>query len=212
MQPRTLAQWVGWVAVWVAAVALGPGNAALAQVAPSASAAAAETARAASTAGANSSSLSDIQSQFGALKLVAYVALGSGLVVGLLVFRKLRSGQIPLATTIGAACTAGVALLVFWLGSTFLLSADSAACGAALLETGSRAQLYDDLCREAREGAANAFGFVSAFRGLFLSAGEGFVVPVAGAMVKLLAHVSLLLTALVLYLLLRLVVLRGIRV
>ncbi len=141
-----------------------------------------------------------IKSEFAALKLAAYSAVISAALIGLLVFflRRRKLATYPRWWGLGATTVSSVAIFV--LLATVLGSAEGKACASAALEVGNAAKDYDDICRAARESLANTFGFASLFRKVFVSAGSAYVVPIAVGIVNFLTYLSVVVAAMILFL------------
>ena len=144
-----------------------------------------------------------IVSEYGRLRLLAYVALVISVAVGLVVYVMRRRPKLTFAITAGVLAAVVAAVISFGLFSTVFVSAETATCAEAKLQSGRMAQRYDDACRDAREGAANAFGLVSLFRGTVMSTGPDTNLPMAGGVVKAISWISLLAACVILYYLLR---------
>ena len=141
--------------------------------------------------------LGQIESNFAALRLSSYIAVAVGAAIALVVFVVMRRAYIPFATVAGAACAMILSVAGLAIASAALLGLDAATCASALLEFPAR-ETYDEVCRAAREGAANLFGFVDAFRAAFVSGVAG-VAPISSGVVRFLAYLSVPIVALLLY-------------
>jgi hypothetical protein len=166
-------------------------------------------AQATSTSANSDEALSNIQSDFAALKVISYAAVVIGAALGLVWFVRRRRAYVPWASLTGLLCTLLVAAAIFGAGSAWVLSADGRDCSTASLEVGEKARKYDLLCRQERESAANGFGVVHGFRAVFVSSDKGTDIPLAGWITRTLAWSSVLLFAGVLYVIGRLAVLRS---
>jgi hypothetical protein len=142
----------------------------------------------------------DLKSTAASLRASAYVAVAVSLVAGVGVFIYRRKRLMPLSRTAGALTTVVLALVLFALFSMIVVSPESAACASATLQKGDAGTDYDDACRIARESGANAFGFASAFRAIFI---EDAMVPIGAGMLKVLAYISVLLVSLLAFLIAR---------
>jgi len=137
-----------------------------------------------------------IKSEFATVKLAAYIAMVLASLSGLVVFVYRRKRLMTFSKITGAITTAVLSLGLFALLSVSLSSSESSACASAALEVGTAAKDYDDVCRAARESAANSFGLASAFRSVFMSAGSDFIVPIGVGVLKLLSYISVLVASL----------------
>lgn len=144
-----------------------------------------------------SQAIAMIKSEFATIRLASYLAVAVALVVGLGVYVYRRRLLMTFSKTAGAVTAALLSLVLLALLSSVLSSLESAACASAVLEAGARATDYDDVCRSARESAANGFGFASGFRALFIAAGSGYIVPIGTGVLKFLTYLSVLLVTLI---------------
>lgn len=146
---------------------------------------------------ADAARLRVIRTEFATRKALAYMAFAVALASGLWVFIYRRRRLMPLSRTAGAVTSVLVSVVLFALLAKLFTSADAASCASALLEIGARATDYDDICRAARESAANAFGFSTIFRYLFVPADPQYIQPIGAAMLTVLTYLSIPLAALV---------------
>ena len=144
-----------------------------------------------------------IKSDLGVVKISAYAAMIFAAVGGLLVFVYRRKRLTTYSKTAGAIVTVVLSLGLFSLFSFVLSSPEANTCVSAVLEIGNAAKDYDDVCRAERESAANAFGGASAYRSMFVSAGQGFIVPIGVTVLKFISHLSVLIASLLAFFILR---------
>ena len=141
--------------------------------------------------------IATIKSEFATLKLASYLAGAVAVAAGLGVFLFRRRRLMTFSKTSGAVTVGILSLVLLALLSSVLSSSEGAACASAVLEVGAKATDYDDVCRAAREAAANGFGFASGFRAMFIAAGSGYIVPIGTGVLKFLTYFSVLLVALI---------------
>lgn len=147
--------------------------------------------------------IADIRSYSAAIRLASYLSVAVGLAVALAVFVYRRRRFMTFSKTWGAAAAVIVSIALFSISSSLLTSSAGAECASAALKTGAKAEEYDDICRTSREAATNAFGLTSAYRAMFVSDGSGYIVPVGAAVLKFLTYLSVLVTALIGFFILR---------
>ena len=140
-----------------------------------------------------------IKSEFATIELASYlsVIVASAVALGVFIYRRRR--LMTFSKTSGAVTAVILSVGLFAILSSLLSSSESAACASAVLEVGAKATDYDDICRAAREASANAFGFASAFRAMFVPDGSGYIVPIGTAVLKFLTYFSVLLVALIVF-------------
>lgn len=135
---------------------------------PSAVAGAADTASAAAKSAVAPAAASDASDQdlqrviadFKLLKMLAYLAVGLAVLVGLVLYA-LRHRRIQKYDTLFAViATTLLAPLLLYL-ATKTLSTDASACLGVALGGGADASVFSDVCRSSRESVANLFGFKS---------------------------------------------------
>ncbi len=137
-----------------------------------------------------------IRSGFVTLRVVAYAALAAGLMAGLLVYVRRRGAWKTRPKTWGAVTAALVSIVLFCALVPALSGPETSHCASAVLREGSDATEYDDICRESRERAANAFGLTTAFRASMMHTASSYIVPIGAGLVKVLTYVSVPLAAL----------------
>lgn len=139
--------------------------------------------------------ISAIRSDFGTLLMLTYLSVALGVLIGLIVYVRVRRAYKMYAVLKGAACAALCALVLYGIAASTALSPEASACSSAILEAGNRAGDYDDQCRAARERAGDAFLAVSVFRKLFLAPD----IPASAGAVKGLLWVSVPIWALIFF-------------
>lgn len=96
------------------------------------------------------------------------IALVSGL-IAVAVFLYRRRHLLTLSKTLGVVTAVALSAALLFLANTLADSATQGViCATAELKTGSKATIYDDGCREAREASANLIGLSAAYRASFM--------------------------------------------
>jgi hypothetical protein len=148
--------------------------------------------------------LASLKSDFDLLKLLGLCGIALSVALGLALFAYRHKRLMQYDALFGLLLTIVLAPLLFFVFSQIALGPDSNACFSAAIASGAEAVPFDAACGSAREGAANMVGMKSLWRSVM---GEtvvnGMVAPLGAAAVKFLMYLSVLLGAVILYLVIR---------
>lgn len=154
--------------------------------------------------GAGDAALATLKSDFDLLKLLGLFGIAISVAMGLALFVYRHKRLMQYDALLGLLLTAVLAPVLFFVFSQIALGPESNACFSAAIASGAEAVPFDAACGSAREGAANMVGMMSLWRVVM---GEtvvnGMVVPLGVAAVKFLMYMSVLLGAMILYLVIR---------
>lgn len=151
---------------------------------------------------AQSADVQQLPSQFQLLRLFAYGAIAVSAALGLALYVYRHRHRMPYDFLYGVLLTAVAAPLLFWL-ATLMLPATSL-CLDMALAIDAPANDYENVCRSARESAANLLGLRSGWRTVTDDQiVAGVQVPLAVFAVKAMLYVSTFVGGLVLFMLLK---------
>lgn len=154
--------------------------------------------------GAGDAALVILKTDFDLLKLLGLFGIAVSVALGLALFAYRHKRLMRYDALLGLLLTVVLAPLLFFVFSQIALGPESNACFSAAIASGAEAVPFDAACGSAREGAANMVGMKSLWRSVM---GEtvvnGMVAPLGAAAVKFLMYLSVLLGAMILYLLIR---------
>lgn len=163
-----------------------------------------QSAVAQSDPGAGDAALATLKSDFDLLKLLALFGIAVSVTLGLALFAYRHKRLMTYDALVGLLMTVVLAPLLFFAFSQIALGPESNACFSAAIASGAEAVPFDAACSSAREGAANMVGMKSLWRSVM---GEtvlnGMIAPLSAAAVKFLMYLSVLLGAVILYLVIR---------
>lgn len=145
--------------------------------------------------------LIDIKSDFDLLKLLGFVAIVLSVALGLALFAYRHKRLMQYDSLMGLVTAVIIAPILLFSFTSVVLSTNSAACLTMSVSSGAEAQPLDTACGSSRESAANMIGATSLWHSV--TGGDGVIAPLSAGIVKFLMYLSVLLGALILYLLLR---------
>ena len=147
--------------------------------------------------------LGEIRGAMAAIRLASYIAVAIAVASGIWLFVYRRRRTLRHSKTAGALCAVLVAWVLFATLSAWLTTPQAASCASITIDPAAQTTDFEDVCRAARESAANSFGLASLYRALLVPEGGGQVTPIGAAVLKFLAYFGVLAVALVLFLALR---------
>ncbi len=153
---------------------------------------------------AGDAALIALKSEFDLLKILGLVAIAISVGAGLALFAYRHKRLMQYDALIGLVLAVILAPLLLFSFNSVALSANGSSCLSMAVSSGADAQPVDAACGSSRETAANMIGATSLWRTVMgETIVDGMVAPLSSGIVKLLMYLSVILGAVILYLVIR---------